>query len=69
MSTTGGYWLIKVMGKDDNRPLAEEDREHLLGEAFNEWVASLMADPFNVIDDSYLDSERRQWAIEQVMKG
>ena len=69
VSTTGGYWLIKVMGKDDNRPLAEEDREHLLGEAFNEWVASLMADPFNVIDDSYLDSERRQWAIEQVMKG
>ena len=67
--TKGGYWLIKVLEKDDNRPLEESDRDLLKTKAFDEWVASLWDDPNNKVDDSFLDDKRKAWAVEQVIRG
>ena len=67
--TQGGYWLIKVVDRDDDRPLESKDRDYLLNKAMNEWVASLWADPANEVDDSYLDEEKQKWAAEQVSRG
>ena len=67
--TQGGYWLIKVLDKDDDRQLESEDRDFLIAKAFDEWASLLLVDPSNDVDDSYLDYERKMWAIEQVMKG
>jgi len=67
--TEGGYWLIKVLDKDDDRQLESEDHEFLLAKAFDEWASLLWVDPSNDVDDGYLDYEKKAWAIEQVMKG
>ena len=59
--TQGGYWLIKVLDKDDNREIAELDRDLLKAKAMDEWVTSLWDDPENEVED-YLDGEKRLWA-------
>lgn len=69
MVTGGGYWLIEVLDRDDDRQLDEGDREYLINKIFNEWLSLLWADAGDNVDDSYLDDATKQWAIERVMKG
>ena len=66
--TEGGYWLVKVEGKEENRPIGDEDRDLLKGEAIDDWIDSLWDNPENEVD-SYLTDEKKLWAIEQVMRG
>jgi len=65
--TKGGYWLLKVMDKDDNRLIEDEDRDLLKNKALNEWVSGLWDNA--EIDDSYLDDEKKWWAIERAIGG
>jgi len=64
--TTGGYWLIKLLDKDDNRKIEDDDRILLKSKALNEWVASLWDDPENKIE-SYLDEDEKFWAISKAI--
>ena len=66
MFTKGGYWLIKVIGADDDRQIDEVDRDFLIVEAMEEWAVSLREDPDNEIDHSYLDAEKVLWALQRV---
>ena len=69
IATEGGYWLIKVVAKDEDRRIDKEDRDLLKSRALDEWVSSLWDDPENEVDDSYLDDEKKTWALEQAMRG
>jgi parvulin-like peptidyl-prolyl isomerase len=69
ITTEEGYWLIKVLDKDEDRRIDTEDRDLLKSTALEEWVSSLWDDPENEVDDSYLDDEKKSWALEQVTKG
>ena len=64
--TKGGYWLVKIVDKDDNRQIEDSDRDLLKSEAFTEWVKALRDDPENKVED-YLDSEMKAWAVERAM--
>ena len=64
-STQGGYWLIKVVDKDDDRELDEEDRDYLLNKAFNDWVSSLWLQAGSNVDHTNLTPEVIQWAIDR----
>lgn len=66
--TTGGYWLIKVVDKDEDRPIDDNDRDLLTAKVLDEWVSSLWDEPENEIDDSYLDDEKKAWALERALK-
>ena len=66
-ATEGGYWLIKIVDKDDNRLIEENDRELLKAEAFRKWVETLWSDPGNRIEN-YLDDEQQAWAIERAVR-
>ncbi len=68
VETLGGYWLIKILDEDDDRPIGDDDRNLLRSKALNEWISSLWDDPGNEIDDSFLDAEKKAWAIERVLK-
>ncbi|HEY54919.1 MAG TPA: hypothetical protein G4N91_01375, partial [Dehalococcoidia bacterium] len=68
VSTSGGYWLVEVVEMDDNRQIEEEDRELLRASALADWIEALWDDPDNDIQ-SYLDEEKIQWAISQVIGG
>ncbi len=69
VETKGGYWLVMVMDIDDNREIEDEDRDSLKTKAFNEWVLALWDDPENEVDDSYLDYEKKGWAIWKATEG
>jgi parvulin-like peptidyl-prolyl isomerase len=69
VTTKGGYWLVKIVAKDENRQIEDDDLDVLTFRAFDQWVSSLWDDPENEVDDSYLDLEKKTWAIEQAMKG
>jgi len=60
--TKGGYWLLKVMDIDDNKQIEEEDRDVLKANALTKWVEALLDNPENNVV-SYLDDEKKQWAI------
>jgi hypothetical protein len=68
VSTTGGYWLVEVLDKDDDREISVEDKERLTGQLYNEWLSSLRERYTEVINHSYLTLEEIQWAIERVQK-
>jgi len=61
-STEGGYWLLEVVDIDDNRQIGEEDRDLLKAGALSKWVEALWDDPENRVE-SYLDDEKKGWAI------
>ena len=69
IATEGGCWLIEVVAEDEDRRIEVEDRDWLKAKALNEWASSLWEDPENEVDDSYLDDEKKAWAIEQAMRG
>ncbi len=68
VATTGGYWLLKVVDIDDNRQIADEDRDWLKTDALSEWVSSLWDDPENKIEN-YLDDDKKAWAIAKAIGG
>ncbi len=68
VGTTGGYWLIEVVDIDDNRQLEEENRDVFKADALSKWVEALWDDPDNNIV-SYLDDEKKRWAISRVLEG
>ncbi len=66
--TTGGYWLLEVLAKEDDKQISDEDRDLLKAKALDEWVSSLWYDPGNEVN-SYLTYEMREWAIEKATEG
>ena len=68
VSTEGGYWLVKVTEADENRQIEEEDRDILKADALNQWAEALWDDPDNRVE-SYLDDEKKEWAIWYAIGG
>ena len=64
--TKGGYWLVKVVEKEDDRPISDEDRYFLKNKALGDWITSLSNDPGNKVE-SYLDSDKKAWAVGKVL--
>jgi parvulin-like peptidyl-prolyl isomerase len=66
-TTTGGYWLVKVVDVDDNRTISDDDRSALKYQVWQDWVQSLLDDPDNIIE-SYLDNDKINWAVERASR-
>ena len=63
--TTGGSWLVKVVGEDANKELEGENRDMLKANLLDEWLSSLWDD--NEVE-SYLDEDRKPWALLRILK-
>ncbi len=66
--TKGGYWLVEVVGREEDRKISSEDRDYLIDELYNSWLTEITGDINNIADSTALDEEARQWAIERVLK-
>jgi parvulin-like peptidyl-prolyl isomerase len=66
-STQGGFWLVKVVEKEDNRPLSDDDRSYLIDKAYNEWINNIWLKHSADIDKSGL-SDILTWALERANK-
>lgn len=69
VSTEGGYWLVEVIDKENDRELSEEDREILVYTEYYEWFNSLMQDYADLLDISNLTPDRMQEAIKKAREG
>jgi hypothetical protein len=65
--TKGGYWLVKVLEKDDNRTIDDADRVLLKSKAIGDWLTAMVKDPANRIE-SRLDDNKKLFAVEQLVK-
>ena len=66
--TRGGSWLVKVVEKEANRTVSDEDRNYLISEAFNNWFTQLSSDPDLKIESDILTDAMRQFAMDRVDK-
>ena len=66
--TSGGYWLVKVTEADAQRTIEDTDRDLLKSKALNEWATGVWENHQDEIE-SFLDEEKKQWAIEKASKG
>ncbi|MFH1652415.1 MAG: peptidylprolyl isomerase [Chloroflexota bacterium] len=66
IATQGGYWLIKVVEKEDDREITREDRDLLKVQALDWWVAQLWTDPANQVESS-LTTDQKDRAVKAVL--
>jgi hypothetical protein len=66
VNTAGGYWLVKVAEIDDNRQIADEDRDLLKNDLLSNWTEGLADKPENTVE-SYLDDGKKLWAVSHVL--
>jgi len=67
--TKGGFWLVEVLDRDESRQLEDGDRNLLEAKLLDDWVTSLLDDPSNEIDHSYLTDEKKLWLMKKVSEG
>jgi parvulin-like peptidyl-prolyl isomerase len=65
VQTQGGYWLIKVLNKDDNRKIDDDVREQMKAKAFQDWLDEQRG---NSHIEKYLTNEQKNWAVARVIK-
>jgi parvulin-like peptidyl-prolyl isomerase len=63
VTTTGGYWIVKVLEKEAGRPIDSTIRDQLKQEEFIAWLEN-----YREADDieQYLNEEQLLWVIDQV---
>lgn len=66
VSTTGGYWLVEVIDKENDMEISGDDRESLINNAYSEWANGLIDIYKDSIDISNLTSDKIQWAVKKI---
>jgi len=64
-TTTGGYWLIKVIDKERDRNLDEDSRNKLIDKAFQNWLDE---EAKKTKVETLLTPEQTQWALAHLPK-
>ena len=67
VTTKGGYWLVEVLEKEDNKQIESSDRDILKAKVLDEWISSLWDNPDNKVE-SYLDNDKKAWAVDEATK-
>ena len=65
VQTTGGYWLVNVVDRG-NHELSDSVKQQLIDNHYNNWLGNL-ANQSTI--DTYLDSDKMSYAINQVLAG
>ena len=65
VQTKGGYWLVKVVDRDDSRALEDETRNALKLRLFEDLLVEQREK--NSIE-TYLTEEQKSWAVARVLK-
>jgi len=65
-STQQGYWVIEVLEKEDNRPLAEDARQQLGAHSFSHWLQDQGGQKVDRKVDAEELEKVHEWAIEEI---
>jgi parvulin-like peptidyl-prolyl isomerase len=63
--TKGGYWVIKVVDRDESRALDDETRNALKLQLVKDLVTEKSA---KISQENYLTEEQKSWAVARVLK-
>jgi parvulin-like peptidyl-prolyl isomerase len=63
--TTGGYWLVNVVGRG-NLELSDNVKTELIGNHYNAWLKNWTNES---TINTYLDADKKSYAINQVLAG
>lgn len=66
--TKGGSWLVKVLEKEVNTPVSDEDKNTLVQKALQDWYSQLTSDPKLKVNNDLLTPEIQTWAINRLEK-
>ncbi|MCL2707212.1 MAG: peptidylprolyl isomerase [Dehalococcoidia bacterium] len=66
--TKGGYWLFKVVSVKADENVSAEDRATLIDKAYKAWLEELKADTQTYSVISYLDEDKRDFAVSRAGK-
>ncbi len=66
--TQGGYWVVRVIDKENDRELSSEDRTNLINKAYSDWLNGLWLEYVAAIDTSGFTEDTEAWAIERAKK-
>jgi len=65
VKTIGGYWVVKVIDRDDNKTLDNNTRQTLISGLFQNWLMEKMnTDVVNTV----MTDQQKSWAIDLVVK-
>jgi hypothetical protein len=65
VQTLGGFWLVRVINKDENRVLDDSTRKTLTTGLFDKWMTEKMKDDSV---ETLLTQDQKAWAINLVVK-
>ena len=65
VQTKGGYWLVKVLERNDSRQIDKDAREQLKSKAFQDWLEEQMK---SSTIERYLDEGQMTWAVDYTLK-
>ncbi|MGD0353465.1 MAG: peptidylprolyl isomerase [Dehalococcoidia bacterium] len=65
VQTLGGFWLVRVLNKDENRVLDDSTRQTLRTGLFEKWMTEKMKDDSV---ETLLTEDQKAWAINLVVK-
>jgi parvulin-like peptidyl-prolyl isomerase len=63
--TKGGYWLVKIVEKSDNKEIEKSARDRLKVAAFDGWVQEVRK---TSTVEQYLDDAQKSWAVNYTLK-
>ncbi len=66
VQTTGGFWLVKAVDRDDNRELDDSTRQKIVMGLFDQWLSERIK---NDSVEKLLTDEQEAWAVNQVVNG
>ena len=64
VQTRGGFWLVRVINKDENRALDDSTRQTLRNGLFDKWITEKMK---NDSVETLLSEDQKSWAINYVI--
>lgn len=64
VQTTGGFWLVKAVDRDDNRELDDSTRQTLTTGLFDNWLSEKIK---NDTVEKLVTDEQKTWAVNQVI--
>jgi len=65
VTTKGGYWLIEVLEREENREIENNARQQMIAKLFEDWLEEQRQ--ASVIEQ-YLTEEQKTWAIDYTLK-
>lgn len=63
--TNGGYWLVKVLEREENRKIEDDIRQQMINKLFQDWLEEQYK---TSTIEQYLNEEQKNWALDYTLK-